>query len=76
MADKDDKYTENVAGSFYVDENCIACGICTSEASNNFKMSDDGSHAYVFKQPENEDEEDLCNNAMDSCPVDAIGNDG
>jgi ferredoxin len=30
----------------------------------------------VFKQPENEAEENLCKEAMEGCPVEAIGSDG
>ena len=26
-------------------------------------------------QPENEEEEEMCQNALDNCPVEAIGND-
>ena len=40
----------------------------------NFARSEKG-HAYVYKQPENEEEEKLCENALSSCPVEAIGSD-
>lgn len=76
MADKNSKVEGNVAGKYYVDETCIACGVCENEAPDNFKLSDDGSHAYVFKQPENSEETARCEDAKASCPVDAIGNDG
>ena len=36
---------------------------------------DDGGHTYVHKQPENPDEETLCQEAMEGCPVEAIGSD-
>jgi len=32
--------------------------------------------SYVYKQPETPDEEGLCKEAMEGCPVEAIGNDG
>ncbi len=76
MADKNDKFKENVDGNYYVDENCIACGVCVNEAPDNFTMNDDDTHAYVFKQPENSEEEEACISALESCPVDAIGDDG
>ncbi|MFW6269097.1 MAG: ferredoxin [Bacillota bacterium] len=76
MADRESKYPENADGPFYVDEQCIACGVCPAEAPNNFEMTDDESHAYVRKQPENDSEKNECEEAMASCPVDAIGNDG
>ncbi|NYT19771.1 MAG: ferredoxin [Methanosarcinales archaeon] len=76
MADKENKVIENVPGPFYVDEGCIGCRLCTNDAPENFKMNDDGSTAFVFKQPENDSEIKDCDNAIDSCPVEAIGNDG
>ena len=76
MANKENKYPDNEEGSYYVDDQCIACGVCPNEAENNFKMSDDGSHAFVHKQPEDDSEEEECESALEACPVDAIGNDG
>lgn len=76
MADKNAKVEENVSGKFYVDLECIGCGVCSSEAPNNFKLKDDSSHAFVFMQPKNEAEVKICLEAMESCPVDAIGDDG
>lgn len=76
MADINNKVEENVEGEYYVDEQCIACGICVDQAPNNFKMNEDDSHAFVYKQPENDEEQEACEGALGSCPVDAIGNDG
>ncbi len=45
-------------------------------APENFKMNDDDSNAFVYKQPENDEEKEACEEALESCPVDAIGNDG
>jgi len=45
-------------------------------APDHFKMADDRPQAYVFKQPGNDEEKDLCEDALGVCPVDAIGNDG
>ena len=42
----------------------------------NFRRSDDGGYSYVFKQPTTPEEEALCKEAMEGCPVEAIGNDG
>jgi len=68
--------SENVPGPYYVDNECIACELCVTIASDNFKMANDRPQAYVFKQPENDQEKDACDDAMGACPVDAIGNDG
>lgn len=76
MADKSSKWDLNVDGRFYVDDQCIACDACVYEAEKFFKMNDDDGHAYVFKQPTTEEEIKNCQDALDACPVDAIGNDG
>ncbi len=76
MADKTERYEDNVPGKFYVDRECIICSVCSSCAPNNFRMSDDGSHDIVYKQPENDEELDQCYEALESCPVEAIGDDG
>lgn len=76
MATFDDRYEDNVPGQFYVDENCIDCDLCRETAPKNFTRNDDGGHSYVYNQPENEEEVTLCVEAMEGCPVEAIGNDG
>ena len=76
MADVANKYAENVDGKFYVDDQCIDCDLCRETAPANFKRNDDGGHSYVYKQPESPEEEALCKEAMEGCPVEAIGNDG
>ena len=58
MADKDQKYEDNVTGQWYVDKSCILCSLCTDLAPANFRESADGDHDYVYKQPANADEED------------------
>jgi ferredoxin len=76
MADRDEKNTENVAGKFYVDSQCIDCDLCRETAPGNFQRSDDQGYSYVFKQPENDEELGQCKEAMEGCPVEAIGDDG
>jgi len=76
MADVANKYPENVDGKFYVDDQCIDCDLCRETAPANFKRNDDGGHSFVYKQPESPEEESLCKEAMEGCPVEAIGNDG
>jgi ferredoxin len=76
MADASDKVAENVAGKYYVDSTCSACMVCCDSAPENFKMTDDEDHAFVCKQPENDDEAAACEEAMESCPEEAIGDDG
>lgn len=85
MADPSEKWHDNVGGfsiisgrkvSFYVDKECIFCSVCDDIAPSNFRLSDDETHDICWKQPENEEELELCIEAMDSCPVEAIGDDG
>lgn len=76
MADKSQRFPENASGRYYVDKECIACDACVLAAPDHFKMHDEDGHAFVIKQPENEAEEALCREAMEGCPVEAIGNDG
>lgn len=50
---------------------CIGCGNCIAESKNNFKMDDNG-YSVVKKQPDNDSEIELCNVALNNCPVKAI----
>lgn len=76
MAEVEDKYSDNVDGAFYVDDQCIDCDLCRETASDNFTRNEDGGYSYVYKQPENDDEKALCEEAMEGCPVEAIGENG
>lgn len=76
MADKDNKFDENVKGKFYVDRECIACDACIMSAPDNFGMDEDDGHAFVIKQPTTDEEIEQCEEAMEGCPVEAIGDDG
>ena len=76
MADAANKYPENVAGKYYVDNQCIDCDLCRETAPDNFKRNDDGGYSVVYKQPASPEEEARCKEAMEGCPVEAIGNNG
>ncbi len=76
MADPTDKVADNVDGSWYVDTNCIDCDLCRQTAPDNFERNEDDGYTYVNKQPENTEEEELCQEALEECPVEAIGDDG
>jgi ferredoxin len=73
MADREDKVPENIDGKFYVDTQCIDCDLCRETAPENFKREEDEGYSYVYKQPDNKEEEDQCREAMEGCPVEAIG---
>ncbi len=76
MADLEDKNPENIGGKFYVDSQCIDCDLCRETAPANFTREEDEGYSYVFKQPTTQEETDLCIEAMEGCPVEAIGEDG
>ena len=76
MAEIQDKLPENVAGRFYVDRNCIDCDVCRDTSPRNFTREDENGYSYVYRQPATPEELELCEEAMDACPVEAIGNDG
>ncbi len=76
MADRNDKFPDNVPGNFYVDKQCILCSLCSEMAPANFKESAEADHDFVFKQPETPEELKACVEAMKGCPVEAIGDDG
>jgi ferredoxin len=76
MAEFTNRYSDNVAGKFYVDDQCIDCDLCRETAPENFTRNEDGGYSFVYKQPTSPDEEALCKEAMEGCPVEAIGHDG
>jgi len=76
MADLDDKVEGSVDGKYYVDASCIDCDVCRTTAPNNFQANEDEGFSFVFKQPGNGEEEEQCEEAMEACPVEAIGDDG
>jgi ferredoxin len=76
MANKADKWPQNTPGKFFVDQQCIDCDLCRETAPAFFTRHDEGGYSYVFKQPTTEDEAALCMEALEGCPVEAIGNDG
>lgn len=82
MANVEAKHALNIAGAWYCTdpdddggEGCIACNVCYSGAPEFFAEDDDGN-AYIHKQPDSEEDVELCQEQLDSCPVGSIGNDG
>ncbi len=76
MADNTDKVEDNVDGAWFVDTNCIDCDLCRQTAPDNFERNEDEGYTYVSKQPDGDDEVQACQDAMEECPVEAIGDDG
>jgi len=75
MSTKEDKVKDNVPGNWYVDSQCIDCDLCRTTAPANFKQNPDEGYSYVYKQPDNDEEKKLCQQALEECPVEAIGSD-
>ena len=76
MPNPTEKVPENEPGRYYVDRLCIDCDVCRDIAHDNFTRETAKGYSYVFKQPVNAEEEALCREALEACPVEAIGNDG
>ena len=76
MAELENKYSDNVEGAYYVDDQCIDCDLCRETAPNNFTRQEDEGYSYVYKQPDNDEEKAECQEAMEGCPVEAIGDNG
>ena len=76
MADKQNKLAENVAGPFFVDDQCIDCDACRETAPRFFRRNDDKGYSYVYAQPTTDAEKAECLEALEGCPVEAIGKDG
>jgi ferredoxin len=76
MANFIDRHPENVPGRFYVDDSCLPCVVCLDICPSVFHITDDRDHAFVAKQPETKEEIETCAEAVEACPMNAIGNDG
>jgi ferredoxin len=76
MAIVSDRYSINVAGKFYVDQQCIDCDLCRETAPGFFTRSEEGGYSYVHTQPTTETDVAQCMEALEGCPVEAIGKDG
>lgn len=76
MAKKEEKWEINQPGAYYVDQECIDCDTCRGIAPELFTRNDDDAHSYVQLQPTTEDDIEMCEEALELCPAQAIGNDG
>lgn len=76
MAFIKDRLSDNTRGKFYVDRQCIDCDVCRDTSPANFRRNDENGYSYVIKQPETDAEFELCEEALNACPVEAIGDDG
>ena len=80
MSNKELKHALNVKGAWYCthpddDDGCIECGLCYGAVPEFFAEDEDGN-AYIFKQPITDEEQQLCQEQLEDCPVCSIGKDG
>lgn len=75
MGEEIKKHPLNVRGKYYVTEDCLLCENCQIIAPNNFRYDEEGL-SYVCKQPDTPGEEAQCREAVHSCPMEAIRDDG
>ena len=76
MASVEERWEDSIEGKYYVDSECILCSLCANIAPDSFRESDDGDHDIVYNQPVTNEQIELAEDAMEQCPVEAIGNDG
>jgi ferredoxin len=76
MASTTDRLSQNVLGRYYVDHQCIDCDICRTMAPELFRREEEIGLSVVQRQPVTKEELALAEEARESCPADAIGNDG
>ena len=76
MAIPADRLPQNAPGRFYVDAQCIDCDLCRETAPTIFARHDETGFSFVQRQPKTPEEIALASEAIQGCPVEAIGDDG
>lgn len=75
--DLTNRHRLSAKGKRYVDIlACLDHECCVEIAPDLFKMDNEEWGAYVIRQPETEEEKSRFKEAMDTCPVEAIRDDG
>jgi ferredoxin len=72
MMDDERAVSENVPGPNYVVTSCIDCDTCRCIAPALFARSAAQGYSYVRKQVETAEEQELMEEAIECCPVNAI----
>ncbi len=70
------RYKDNAPGKYYVDDQCLDCDLCREMIPDVFKRNEAGGYAYVARQPQTDEERAICEEAVEGCPCEAVGNDG
>ena len=58
---------------FFVDTECISCTVCSELAPAHFRLADTEDHDVCFRQPADVEQLAACRDALEACPVEAIG---
>ena len=70
MADSTRRHPDNVAGPWFVDTACISCDTCTDISPEIFGRD---TTRKAFVREHRPDEAELFRAALESCPVEAVG---
>ena len=73
MADPTTKWPQNQPGLFFVDQQCLDCGLCFEIAPLNFSRNGDAGHSFLSKQPETLAELEACMEVVRACPLNEVG---
>lgn len=76
MAERNDRLLQNVPGPYYVDASCVDCDLCRNTAPEFFKRDEEAGASIVYRQPREDAEYALAEEAKQGCPTESIGNDG
>ena len=76
MAQLEDRTESNIPGRYYVDSSSNDCDRSRDDAPRFFRRDADIGLTIVYNQPVTADEIRLCEEAVEGCPTESIGNDG
>jgi ferredoxin len=76
MSNLAERLPDNAQGKYYVDANCIDCDQCRDAAPTLIARNDDTGHSYIQRQPATPHDVELMEEVKNSCPCQAIGDDG
>ena len=75
MATTSERLPQNTTGRFYVTAACIDCHLCYDDAPAFFRFHEELGFSVVHRQPVTPTELALAQEALERCPVGAIGAD-
>lgn len=73
MANPDARHPKNIAGPWFVDDECINCSVCTDAAPQVFDRDEEGYSFVKHHLPQDAEAIEAFREALEDCPVEAIG---